>query len=255
MSNSPALDSASLPPSRVIRQRLLPALCLLPAVLLLAIVAMQLANPASMHPQLRAAWQLGAAVCTGADAALAAARDAPGAPQTLQARAKARAPAAGLLLRGDAAAALTLPSPPPLHDLSPLLPNSGYSRLYVVVGDQSGWASYVSEEYFHLYAHLTNSFNWRVLPMNAFRDPTSASDMAALYTREFGRAPDVLLFMESCDDVVRARSMASHFVDSALWLFMDDLHYDNNEAKRLWKRAGILAADLVLGAYTYELLS
>ena len=216
-------------------------------------------SPATEHGQLRAVWQLpvaGAAPCVGGgveDAALAAARDAPGAPQTRQARAKARAPTAGLLRIGEAAVALALPSPAPAHDLSPLLPNSATSRLYVIVGDQSGWQTYVSEEYFHLFAHLANTFFWRVLNENAFREQSSGEDIAALFVREFGRAPDVLLFMEGYDDIVRTRSMAPHFPGTALWLFIDDLHYETNEARRLWKRAGVLAADLVLGAYMYEL--
>ena len=220
---------------------------------------------------LAAAWQVRSAAPSSEESAasarvfaeaLAALRAAPGAPLTRQAHLGAHAPTAGLLRGGDSAEALALPSPPPPHGLSPLLPNSNPTRFYVIVGEQESWLKYVSEEYFHLFAHLRNTFGWHVLTQNAFKDEKSGAEMSSMFKRKFGRAPDVMLIMEYVDDMVRLREMSPDLPDTALWLFLDDLHFGHDDAnnyigdddaKRQKKRAGILAADLVLGAYTYEL--
>lgn len=122
-------------------------------------------------------------------------------------------------------------------------------RLYAVYGAQTGWAAYVSEEFYHLFGHLSASYGWKTLP-EAGRHETW-EELAARCVASLGRQPDVLLFMESYEAIFISgnRSAMPH---TALWLFMDDVHWFSAE-QRASKARGILAADLVLGTYAYAL--
>jgi Glycosyl transferases group 1 len=139
-----------------------------------------------------------------------------------------------------------------VFDLASFRPrNQNTDKIYAIYGSQQGWASYVSEEYFHLFSHLTNNFHWKVVS-----HPQHSDTWDSLYIRcidEFGGVPTVILFMESYDALTSlSYSNRSNLGSSITWLFLDDIH-SFTEQNRAMKLAAIKVADLVLGSYVYEL--
>ena len=142
----------------------------------------------------------------------------------------------------------------PLPKVLPSLGGSGLAsddarRLYAVYGSQNGWASYVSEEFFHLFRLLERSYGWKILQGTG--RPETWEELGKRAIAELGSQPDVILFMEAYDAIFLTGNRSA-MPKTSMWLFMDDLHWFG-ATQRASKVRGILAADLVLGTYAYEL--
>ena len=146
------------------------------------------------------------------------------------------------------AKALNLPAINPSQGGSAQLLSNDSRRLYAIYGNQDAWANYVSEEYFHLFRHLIVFFGWKIL--GGAGRPESWAEIAARSIAELGRPPDVLLFMEAYDAFKGGSKSA--LKNTAVWLFMDDLHYFT-EKQQEQKGHAVSAVDLVLGSYAYQL--
>ena len=134
----------------------------------------------------------------------------------------------------------------------------GLQPLLAMFGDQFVWSTYVSQQYFHLFRYLQRVYGWAVVEVEQPRclaPGLSWVEFGDCIVRSLGgRAPDVLLFVESFGELagLTGNRSESSLVDTQLWLFMNDLHHIYPEQRRV-KAGAITAVDVVLGPYMYLL--